>query len=283
MSKRVSVFFCLFSLMAAPVAALAADPAAHTAPLTNRVAETPYPGPARSVGSAANGCLAGAVALPLSGPGWETLRPERNRFWGNPALVAFLEDMAVKTSALGRLLVADMAQPRGGHMTSGHGSHQTGVDVDILYRLADHPLSDQERSEPAMDSVVTAEATVDPARWGSRQAALLKAFASDERVERIFVNPVVKNALCQTAGTDRAWLSKLRPWWGHDEHFHVRILCPAGDGECVAGPPLPPGDGCGDELQSWITSGDWHGEPKRSPTVHRPEMPEACREILTSF
>jgi penicillin-insensitive murein endopeptidase len=241
------------------------------------IATVPYPGPARSIGSAANGCLAGAVALPLSGPSWETLRPERNRFWGNPALVAFIEDMAAKIRPLGRLLIADMAQPRGGHMVSGHGSHQTGVDVDILYRLADRPLTDQERSLPAMDSVLAGNGAVDLSFWSNDQTTLVKIFAADRRVERIFVNPAIKRLLCGTAGKDRDWLTKLRPWWGHADHFHVRINCPAGDHECIGGPPIPPGDGCGADLDWWFGPGP--SEPRPKPS-HPSAIPAACKEIL---
>ncbi len=238
---------------------------------------TPYPGPARSIGGAANGCLAGAQALPLSGPGWEVMRPLRNRFWGNPALVAFLEDMARRTASLGRLLVLDMAQPRGGHMTSSHGSHQTGVDADLLYRLASGPLSDEERSAPAMDSMVTAAGGLDPVRWSASQTALVKTFASDPRVERIFVNPAIKRALCGLVTGDRQWLRKLRPWWGHDEHFHVRIACPPGDRDCIAGPPIPAGEGCGDDLAWWFTADAAVPKPSGKP---RPPPPEACKAVL---
>lgn len=266
--------------------AVAADQPAKAglepAALTSKVIGTPYPGPARSIGSAANGCLAGAVALPLSGPGWEMLRPARNRFWGNPALVSFIEDMATKTTPLGTLLVADMAQPRGGHMTYGHGSHQTGVDVDLLYRLVDAPLSEEERTSPAMDSVLT-DGQPDPRHWGDTQTALLKLFASDLRVERIFVNPAIKRALCASVGGDRGWLRKLRPWWGHDDHFHVRIKCPAGDSECIAGPPLPPGDGCGHELDWWFSQEATLPKPPTAPRPPaRPLMPAACKVILGS-
>ncbi len=269
-----------------PVFADAADVSVYTAPMTSRVAETPYPSPSRSIGGAANGCLAGGVPLPLSGPGWETLRPERNRFWGNPALISFVADIAANTRGLGRLLIGDLSQPRGGHMTSGHGSHQTGVDVDILYGLADHTPTVEERANPDLPSVVADDGGLVPALWGPSQVSLLKMVAADSRVDRIFVNPMIKKALCASAGADREWLRALRPWWGHADHFHVRIRCPEGNSECIAGAALPEGDGCGAELESWITSGDWKGRPKASSApeqLRRPEMPEVCRTILSAF
>src|SRR6516162_673494 len=51
----------------------------------------PFPGPARSIGGYADGCLAGAVPLPIDGPAWQVMRLSRNRNWGNPHLVTFLE------------------------------------------------------------------------------------------------------------------------------------------------------------------------------------------------
>ena len=247
------------------------------------VLSTPYPGPPHSIGGDANGCLSGGVALSLSGPGWETLRPQRNRFWGNPALIAYIEEMAGKTRSLGTKLVADMAQPRGGHMTSDHASHQIGLDVDILFRLADRPLTDEERRLPAMESVVAADGALDPTKWGPRQRAMVKAFASDPRVERVFVNRAIKRQLCrQPGGGNRTWLAKVRPWWGHADHFHVRILCPAGDRDCVEAKPLPPGDGCGKELDWWFSqSSALPSKPPGEPQpVYRPTMPPACKTIL---
>ena len=239
----------------------------------------PFPGPSHAIGGAANGCLSGGQSMPMTGPGWAVLRPERNRYWGTPDLLTFLKDRAGRAQELGTILIADMAQPRGGRMPSGHGSHQTGVDVDILYRLADKPLTSKERAEPVMDSVVLPKGGLNPKLWGKPQVELVRLFASDQRVERIFVNPAIKVALCQSVKGDRSWLRRVRPWWGHDEHFHVRINCPAGDVDCQSGPPLPEGDGCRAELQSWITSGAWAVKPTGGERDH-PPPPLACREIL---
>ena len=81
----------------------------------------------------------------------------------------------------------------------------------------------------------------------------MQAAAEDPAVERIFVNAAIKKAMCREAGSDRAWLAKVRPWWGHAEHFHVRLDCPPDSPQCKPQPPVPAGDGCGHELDYWFT------------------------------
>ena len=100
---------------------------------------------------------------------------------------------------------------------------------------------------------------------------MIKAAAKDPRVERIFVNAAIKKALCREAGSDRGWLGKVQPWWGHDYHFHVRLGCPADDAECTPQPPRPADDGCGKELDHWFTDAILH--PKPSPTPPKPRPP----------
>ena len=94
---------------------------------------TPLPGPPQSIGSYADGCLAGAIALPITGSAWQVMRVSRNRYWGNPILVGFIERLADAGKRVGwnGLLIGDMSQPRGGPMLYGHSSHQMGLDVDI--------------------------------------------------------------------------------------------------------------------------------------------------------
>ncbi len=101
----------------------------------------PVPLAARSIGGYAKGCLAGAVALPINGPTWQVMRLSRNRNWGHPLLIAFLERLAQGAKKVGwnGLLVGDMSQPRGGPMLTGHASHQIGLDADIwLTPMPDH-------------------------------------------------------------------------------------------------------------------------------------------------
>src|SRR5262245_7639344 len=96
-------------------------------------ATSPAPFAAEAIGTYSRGCLAGAVALPVNGRNWQVVRLSRNRNWGHPRLIAYLEQLARDARAIGwpGLLVGDMAQPRGGPMLTGHSSHQIGLDADI--------------------------------------------------------------------------------------------------------------------------------------------------------
>ena len=111
---------------------------------------------------------------------------------------------------------------------------------------------------------------VDPKVWTPAHAAIIKAAAEDPKVERIFVNAAIKKALCRSTDTDRTWLRKVRPMWGHDYHFHIRMSCPAGNADCQPQDAVPPGDGCGKELDWWFR--DAIIKPRPAP---KPKDPEA--------
>ena len=196
------------------------------------VAPAPAEG-ASVIGSYAKGCLAGGTALPLDGPAWQAMRLSRNRVWGHPDLVAFIERLAIGAQGDGwpGLLVGDMAQPRGGPMRTGHASHQIGLDVDLwLTPMPDRRLSGEEReSISAVSMLKPGTRTVDEALFTDARIALIRRASLDPEVARIFVHPAIKQAMCDRAAGDRAWLTKIRPWWGHDAHFHVRLACPPGE------------------------------------------------------
>ncbi len=264
---RVIAGFCLAMLASTAIAA-----------------ERPVEGAPSSIGGAAAGCLQGGVPLPAEGRGWQVLRPDNNRYWGTPALIGFLEDFGKYAAPMGSLLIGDMSLPRGGQMPTGHASHQTGLDADILFQLANHPLTEQERDHPDFTSVLV-KGKPTPARWGKAQATLLKMAATDPRVERIFVNPAIKRYLCRTAGSDREWLHAIRPWWGHEAHFHVRLRCMEGDSRCEPGPFIPAGDGCDASLAWWFTP-EAGATAETTPPPHGPrprivaKTPDACKAIL---
>src|SRR5262245_44504865 len=165
---------------------------------------TPSPGPARAIGFYNKGCVAGAVALPVDGETWQVMRVSRNRNWGHPELIQFIEQLADKATRAGwhGLLIGDMSQPRGGPLLAGHASHQIGLDVDIwLTPMPAHALTRIEREEMMATMIVAANRKdVDPKVWTPAHLALIKAAAEDARVNRVFVNSAIKKALCRDAG-----------------------------------------------------------------------------------
>ncbi|MGB0854869.1 MAG: penicillin-insensitive murein endopeptidase [Pikeienuella sp.] len=248
--------------------------------------------PPAAHGSYAKGCLAGGVELPKTGPSWQAMRLERNRNWGHPEMVAFVERLGAAAQAAGwpGLLVGDISQPRGGPMTSGHRSHQIGIDADIWMRPGyDRELTRKERAEIGSFSVTRGDHMDVNKRWTAAHGEVIKAAASDHAVARIFVHAAIKRKLCQTAGDDREWLRKIRPWWGHNAHFHVRLTCPVGSADCVNQAPPPAGDGCDETLDWWFS--DEARNPKPDPNAPKPkprreltlaDLPPACSEVLSA-
>jgi penicillin-insensitive murein endopeptidase len=249
----------------------------------------PAPLTARSIGFYSHGCLAGAVALPINGPTWQVMRLSRNRNWGHPKLIAFLERLAEKAKKVGwsGLLVGDMSQPRGGPMLTGHASHQVGLDADVwLTPMPDRKLSPEEREFMSATMVVRDDRLdVDPSVWTHAHTEVIRTAAEDPEVERIFVNAAIKKALCREAGADRAWLAKVRAWWGHDYHFHIRMYCPADSPQCEPQPPPESGEGCGHDLDYWFSDAVLHPAPPAEPPKPKPgltmaALPPACRQVL---
>lgn len=258
----------------------------------------PAAGPAESVGASVAGCLAGAEALPLDGPGWQVVRVSRQRYYGHPTLLSHVRALGsfVRASGLGDLWIGDLAQPRGGPMPGSHVSHQSGLDADVLFDLspkAKRPARQRERVR--IESVVAPDnQTLDAVRWTEAHVRLLRHAASAAEVERIFVHPAVKQALCQDRRGAEPWLAKIRPWYGHDAHFHVRIRCPSGSPSCEAGPPLPPGDGCDESLAWWFTAEagvmparrevdpDPPPRPSGPPGAAPRPLPAACDALLAA-
>lgn len=237
----------------------------------------------------ARGCLAGAEALPINGPHWQVMRLSRNRNWGHPTLIRYIERLSERGAKAGwpGLLIGDMAQPRGGPMLTGHASHQIGLDADIWLRpMPNYELSPSEREEMSATMVVAdSRKDVDPNVWTPAHFNIIRAAANDPLVERLFVNAAIKKKLCEMAGTDRAWLQKVRPYWEHDYHFHVRIKCPDDSPECKHQDPVPAGDGCGKELDWWFSDAVLHPKPPPVPEKPRPpirmaDLPQACHQVL---
>jgi penicillin-insensitive murein endopeptidase len=256
------------------------------------------------VGSYARGCAAGLMELPETGPTWQAMRLSRNRNYGQPVMIQFLMDLSAEAKSLGwgkGLYIGDISQPRGGPMTSGHASHQIGLDADIWWLAPKRlNLSEKERENISSIPMRSADQLSVTKSWGPRSRALLKAAASDPRVDRVFVAAAIKLEICKTAkASDKKWLQKVRPVAGHDTHFHVRLKCPKGAKLCETQSPTVAelsngGNGCDDTLTWWVT--DYLNPPKSTKKPKEPaaprkkgpreytmaDLPRQCKDVLAS-
>ena len=264
------------ALLLALVVGSAAQAATPWQQITHPIAGSP-----QSIGSFSNGCIIGASALPLDAENYQVMRTDQRRYFGHPHLVRFIERMSqqVRSQGLGTVLVGDMGMAAGGRFSSGHASHQTGLDVDIFLQLPQTRwTSAQLRRPQAIDLVAVNGKGVIPSLWKPEIGTLIKTAAQDDEVTRIFVNPAIKQQLCLEAGPDRGWLNKVRPWFAHRAHMHVRLRCPADSLECQEQAAPPPGDGCGAELQSWFLPPP---PGSKAPTKSTPPPPPpSCQALL---
>lgn len=242
-------------------------------------------------GSYAKGCLAGGQALPESGPTWQAMRLSRNRNWGHPETIDMIQKLSRVAAAQpgwSGLYVGDISQPRGGPMLTGHASHQMGLDADIWLRPADNlKLSATQRENISSISMRRANGAYTNSSWTRAHHEIVKAAAKDPRTARIFIFPGAKVQMCRDEqSSDRAWLGKVRPWYGHHYHFHVRLNCPAGTTGCVPQDAPPPGDGCA-EAEQWVRN--ILNPPPPDPNAPKPvpkreltmaDLPGQCVAVL---
>jgi penicillin-insensitive murein DD-endopeptidase len=250
--------------------------------------------PTHVLGFYAHGCIAGAEGLPINGETWQVMRLSRNRYWAHPDMVALIKRLSAKVhkdAGWPGILVGDMSQPRGGPMFTGHASHQVGLDADIwLTPMPNRQLSRNEREEMSAVMMVRSDRLdIDPNAWTPAHLAVIRDAAQEPTVQRIFVNAAIKKALCREAKGDRSWLSKVRPMYGHDYHFHIRIKCPPGSGaECESQPDPSEGEACSaGDLAYWFKDSVLHPKPPKEPPKPRPPMtlaqlPAACKQVLAA-
>lgn len=248
--------------------------------------------PSSAEGFYSRGCLAGGMAIPVDGPTWQVMRLSRNRRWGHPDLIRLIEELSIRAKADGwnGLMIGDISQPRGGPMLTGHMSHQIGLDADLWFMpMPDKRLTLREREQMSAVSVLK-EGTpyVDDSRWTRAHARLLYHAASFDEVQRILVHPGVKKKLCETVRGNRDWLSKIRPYYGHHYHFHIRLHCPEGSPGCKAQREVGGSPECGDTLDWWF---DHALKPRESTTDDKPskrreitlaKLPDTCRRVLNA-
>jgi penicillin-insensitive murein endopeptidase len=259
------------------------------------------PDPPEAIGFYSNGCVAGAEALPETGPTWQAMRLSRNRNWAHPETIDYVTGLSRQVAAAttwNGLYIGDMSQPRGGPMLTGHVSHQSGLDADIwMLPARDLGLSRAERESLSSISVRSQRGAWISENWTTDHATVLRLAASDPRVARIFVSTGVKVWLCRNETGDRSWLNRIRPANGHHYHFHVRLACPAGSRDCEEQEPPPPGDGCAEaEARAAAILNPPpptpRGEPRSRPEPPPPprgngvtlgQVPRQCLTLLSGF
>lgn len=245
-----------------------------------------------SYGSYAKGCLAGAMQLPQTGPTWQAMRLSRNRNWGHPSTIDFIQDLsrkAARQKGWAGLYIGDISQPRGGPMISGHRSHQIGLDIDIwMLPPKNLNLNRGQREKLSSISMRRAKGAYVNSSWTRAHHEIIKAAAKDKRTARIFVFPGAKVQMCKDETGNRKWLRKVRPWWGHHYHFHVRLACPKGLRGCTNQAAPPAGDGCKDAEQ-WVKNIISPPPPNPNPPKRTPrrelvmkDLPNQCAGVLQS-
>ena len=95
--------------------------------------------------------------------------------------------------------------------------------------MPDRVLSKEERDTiTAINLVANDWKHLNPQTWTPQHVAFIKTAAQQPEVERVLVNAAIKKELCRVE--DKAhdsWMAKVRPWYGHHDHIHVRLRCPA--------------------------------------------------------
>jgi len=264
-------------------------------------AKGPAPLAARAIGFYAKGCLAGAKAIAVDGPSWQVMRLSRNRMWGHPSLIALVERLAKdgkEHDAWSGLLVGDISQPRGGPMLTGHASHQVGLDADIwLTPMPDHRLTNREREDLSATSMLADDkVSINPQVWTEAHGRIILRAASYPQVERVLVHPAIKKALCENKAFARTHFNKIRPYWGHHYHMHVRIACPKDSPACTPQPVTGNEDGCDKEVDEWIARMKRiyaprppapepkvalpKPKPKPKPEVTLADLPAECKAVI---
>ena len=248
---------------------------------------TPYTGSqARIYGSTANGCIAGAASLSDKGEDFQQQRWGRNRHYAHPLMLQYLADLRARSAQFDQppLVIGDLSQPAGGpYAYSNHSSHNTGLDVDLPFIFVQPRLSEAELNNPRDNYIVQGQTVRES--FTPEIATYIKLAASDPRVDRIFVAPMIKKHMCALYEQDEynGFLRKLRPWFGHRAHMHVRLNCPSDSPECVLPQPIPEGTGCGYEVDSWFLPPPPKSQQVAAKPKPKKELPAQCPLILLQY
>lgn len=204
-----------------------------------------------SIGLPHHGVLTDAAELPKKGEGYALLR-DNGRNWGNPRLVAAIESAAREVEAErpggAPLVLGDMSARLGGQ-ASGHHSHRTGRDADLLI----FALTPDGRSVRSPGFVRFGRDGLGDVGDGKhfvridleREWLLIKALVTSKEanVQWLFFARwlealVIEYARSRGEDPELVWRAEtvlLQPGdsEAHDDHLHLRVACTPD--EAVAG------------------------------------------------
>jgi penicillin-insensitive murein endopeptidase len=201
-----------------------------------------------------NGKLSHATPLSESGAGFLHLFLGRDRGWGSEGLIDLVTAAAGRVASEypggERLQIGDVAAEHGGPI-SGHGSHRNGLDIDVVYYRHDH--REQKPGEADhFDELFVRHGKLSPNLDLERSWRLIELVLESGRLNRIFMDPVIKAAFCDAHArsgdaTALQALRRLRPLGNHADHMHIRLTCPEPSSPaCVRQEDVPAGTGCDD-------------------------------------
>lgn len=206
-----------------------------------------------AIGYYSSGSLKGSESILERGTNIRKLFLQRKRFFGTTQIQDIISDAAdfvrQEFPDAEILQVGDIAHKTGGVLPE-HGSHQNGLDVDIVYLTKDGKL--QSQNAPYWEEDFVVNGVMSSNLHAERNLALFKHLVINSSVERIFVDAAIKKSLCSFARKNNLLndldtsetLRRLRVEKLHRTHFHVRIKCPVTDLKCKAQDAVPAGNGC---------------------------------------
>lgn len=187
----------------------------------------------KAVGFYTDGKIEKATLLPEKGEAFQQVYTERDTHWGTGMIVSMIENaseyLVTKWYPGTVVMIGDVAKKFGGDIGT-HASHQSGLDADIPYI-----------GNKGFDRVI-ANGEVKSSFDYMKNWQFLRLIANQKIVQdgrtttvlnRVFMNPVIHKGFCAWAQKsdllknplDQEIMSRIRPWEGHDKHFHVRLKC----------------------------------------------------------
>lgn len=202
------------------------------------------PNLAGSVGLPHAGVLTDAEQLPEQGDGFVRYRRGSANYWGNPRLVRGLMTAAAAVARVHPggtpLYVGDLAARSGGRI-SGHHSHRTGRDVDLLFFVqtpSGAPVTSPGFVRFGGDGLAQVEEGGAFVRLDlERNWQLVKELVSspDLGAQLLLVSHqvealLIEHALARGEAPELIWRAEtlmIEPKDSppHDDHFHLRIAC----------------------------------------------------------